>query len=176
MAKFSDYRSFITSDTCARVEVELSYAVKHIEDALGNGLQLQPDFQRNRVWSKDEQIAYLEYLISGGESGRVIYFNDPYHMGWKESYAANEYHDYVVVDGLQRLTAVLAFYSNEIPVFGHFFNEFEDKPRRVYLEFRTNSLKTKADVLKWYIQLNTTGKAHTPEEIEKVKNLLKEEE
>jgi hypothetical protein len=40
------------------------------------------------------------------------------------------------------------------------------------MKINVNSLLTKADVLRWYIQFNAGGTPHTAEEIEKVKALL----
>ena len=41
------------------------------------GLDLEPDFQRAHVWSKDKQIAYVEFCLREGKSSRDIYFNCP---------------------------------------------------------------------------------------------------
>jgi len=38
------------------------------------------------------------------------------------------------------------------------------------------SWKTRAEVLTWYLQINAGGVVHSDEEIERVKELLKEEE
>ena len=38
-------------------------------------VDLKPDFQREHVWTKEQQIAYLEYRFKGGRSGDTIYFN-----------------------------------------------------------------------------------------------------
>ena len=139
------------------------------------GLQLNPDFQRGHVWTKDQQIAFMEYFFRGGRSGMVIYFNKP---SWDRQ-AETEYDDFVCVDGLQRMTAIRKFLSNEVPVFGCLLNDFEDNIRvarsRDKVKFNINSLQTKADVLKWYLQMNTGGTIHTDQEINRVKELLKKE-
>ena len=48
-------------------------------------------------------------------------------------------------------------------------------PLDVDLLFNVNNLKTKAEVLVWYIEFNTGGTVHTEEEINKVKMLLENE-
>ena len=90
----------------------------------------------------------------------------------------SNYHDFVCIDGLQRYTAIKRFINNEIKVFGCYLNEIEDKDkmlRRVEMRLNINSLKSKKDVLKWYIQINDGGTPHTKEEIERVKKLYNEE-
>lgn len=72
------------------------------------GLILESEFQRGHVWTKAQQIAYIEYFLKGGISGRDLYFN---HPDWYHKSEGN-YHDYVCVDGLQRITAVRRFMNN----------------------------------------------------------------
>ena len=57
-------------------------------------------------------------------------------------------------------------------------NKTEDKYkmlRRVEMRLNINSLKSKKDVLKWYLQINDGGTPHTKEEIERVKKLYEKE-
>lgn len=135
-------------------------------------LILNPDFQRGHVWTEKQQIAYVEYVLQGGVSGKDLYFNSPSWFHPKPS----GYDEFVCVDGLQRITAILKFLDNEIPVFGHFRSEFTGRPRvGTHLHIHVNDLQTKADVLKWYIQMNDGGTPHSKEEIERVKHMLERE-
>lgn len=136
------------------------------------GLNLNPDFQRGHVWTEDKQIAYVEFCIKGGTSSRELLFNMP---NWGGSYIG----EMVIVDGKQRLEAVRKFLRNELPIFnGHYLNDFEPrllKRSDCYFLMSVNNLKTRKELLQWYLDLNSGGVIHTSEEIEKVKNLLKEE-
>ena len=131
---------------------------------------MNPDFQRGHVWTRAQQIAFCEFQLRGGNSGRTIYWNNP---SWNRGFDKPT----VLVDGKQRLTAVLAFLNNEIPVFAHYRKEYTDRTDmiRVRFEFIVNDLQTRREVLQWYLDLNTGGTIHTSEEIEKVKKLLKSE-
>ena len=40
--------------------------------------------------------------------------------------------------------------------------------------FNVNDLKTKKEVLQWYIQMNAGGTPHSAEEIERVKKLMED--
>lgn len=75
------------------------------------------------------------------------------------------------MDGLQRITAYMRFYNNEIPAFGHYYKEFEDRPKN-WIKLNVNNLKTRKEVLTWYLEMNTGGTPHSKEEIEKVQRLL----
>tara|TARA_R110000824_G_scaffold8450_3_gene38478 strand:+ start:9876 stop:10409 length:534 start_codon:yes stop_codon:yes gene_type:complete len=137
-------------------------------------LDIDPDFQRAHVWGEYKQIAFMEYLFKGGAMSNRLLFNYPNWMGSFESFKETM----VLVDGKQRLEAMMKFKSNDLPVFGHTMDEWEDGKtacRRVSLEIYINDLKTRKEVLQWYIDLNSGGVVHTDEEIEKVKKMLKDE-
>lgn len=87
-----------------------------------------------------------------------------------------EYKDYVCVDGLQRITAVQKFIYNEIKVFGSYYKEFEDSLRLLpnMITLNINNLKTRKEVLQWYIDMNSGGTPHDDNEIEKVKRMIRE--
>jgi hypothetical protein len=135
-----------------------------------DGLIMEPDFQRGHVWTAAQQVAYMEYFLRGGTSGRDLYTNCP---GWYRG----DIKDFVVVDGKQRLTAALRFLHNEIGVFGgHLYKEFTDIPRmHLTFIFHVNTLQTRAEVLQWYIEMNVGGTPHTTDEIDRVKELLRAE-
>ncbi len=169
--KFRDIPKF-TRAPCYHTNVEM-YRIKNvIEDYKQNyHLNMNPDFQRGHVWTKEQQIAYVEYLLKGGASGKDFYFNS---SDWMQGEFKAEM---VIMDGLQRITAIIAFIDNEIPAFGLYHNQYEDRMRMadVYLNININDLKTRKEVLKWYIEMNTGGTPHNSEEINRVKKLLEEE-
>lgn len=146
----------------------LMEALKNYEEDYG--LQREPDFQRGHVWIKDQQVKYMEFLLRGGNSSRVIFFNHP-------KWSAGENGEFVLVDGLQRLTAAERFMQNKLPVFGYYLEEWEDQHYlgRISLRFNINNLQTRADVLRWYLELNDGGTPHSSKEIQKVKGLLEKE-
>lgn len=134
------------------------------------GLQLNPLFQRGHVWTEEQQIAYVEFVLRGGKSSRIVYFNCP---SWHWNVKPGEYNDFVCVDGLQRITAVLRFMNNEVPAFGIFCKDYEDQPTiNTDLIVNINDLKTEKEVLQWYIDLNSGGTPHSTEEIRRVKDMI----
>jgi hypothetical protein len=84
--------------------------------------------------------------------------------------------EFVCVDGLQRITAIKRFIHNEIKAYGYFYKEFEGSPRMMNdLRININNLKTRKEVLQWYLEFNFNGTIHTKEELDKVKKLLEQE-
>jgi hypothetical protein len=139
-------------------------------------LEMNPDFQRGHVWTEEQQTSFIESLLQGGaKNARVIYLNCPDWNNESNLY----YHDFVCVDGLQRYTAIKRFINYEIKAFGLYLNEYEDEEifhgKSFYMRLNINHLQTRAEVLKWYLQVNDGGTPHTKEEVNKVKKLLEEE-
>jgi len=129
-------------------------------------LQLCPDFQRGHVWTKAQKAAFVEYILQGGTSGMQLYFN---HPGWMSTFKG----DFVLVDGLQRVTAVLEYLDNKFKAFGKYHREYEGRiPSDAQFDINIAKVQTKAEVLKWYLWMNTGGTPHTKSEIQRVQQLL----
>lgn len=129
-------------------------------------LQLDPDFQRGHVWSEAQQTAYIEFMLKGGESGKNIFLN---HPGWMGSFKG----EFVLVDGLQRITAARRFINDEIPAYGRTASQLGRIPSLDYgFKFHIAKLQTRAEVLKWYLDFNAGGTPHSKEEIDRVRALL----
>jgi len=129
-------------------------------------LDMNPDFQRAHVWTEAQQIKFLEFFFKGGKTGRQILFNCP-------GFTHGRMGCMVLVDGKQRLEAFRRFLTNEISIFGSLYSEFEDKINQMEtMRFFVNDLKTRKEVLQWYLDLNAGGTVHTEGEIEKVRKLL----
>ncbi len=165
--RFRDIPKFI-QDGGYCVDIPFDQLEHHMDRYINDyGLQMQPDFQRAHVWTDDQSSRFVEFLLRGGQASRIIYFN---HPGWMDSFTG----EFVLVDGLQRVTACLKFLKNELAVCGHYLEEFTDKlPTMITLRFNVNRLQTKAEVLQWYLDLNSGGVVHTNEELNHVRDMLK---
>ena len=179
MMKIKDIPKFISQ---ARYSVNVSWAyvetnLERYQDkkiAGSEGLNLDPDFQRGHVWTKKKQREYVEFCLSGGRSSREILFN---HPNWMDTFVG----EMVLVDGKQRVEAVRRFIRNDLDIFGgNRLKDFDNpnillsSPDAEFI-FSINNLKTRTDVLTWYLQLNSGGVVHTKAEIDKVRALLDEE-
>lgn len=169
MPRFNDIPQF------PRAHYEVDVAWRYVEETLTSwsdttdgmgGLDLSPDYQRAHVWTREQQVAYVEYQLRGGEVGKNIVFNSP---DWGHGYKRPT----ELIDGKQRLEAVRAFLRGEFPVFGHLFSEYADKlPQGLTFRFRVCTLESRAEVLQLYLNINAGGTPHTPEELDRVRALL----
>ena len=169
MPRFQDIPQY-TREGNYQVNISWDYLddwIAHNRDARSYVFDMDPDFQRGHVWTEEQQIRYVEFVLKGGKSSRVIYWNCG---GWMNSFKG----PMVLVDGKQRLSAVLRFLGNELRVFGHLRNEYTDKMRMTHVDFlmNVNDLSTRTEVLQWYLDLNTGGVVHTSDEIDRVRKLL----
>ena len=146
----------------------------YAHEVVNVGLDVNPDFQRNYVWTPDQKVRYVEHILRGGMTGRDLYFNC---AGWHSGRVGPNYGEegyYVLVDGKQRLDAVLGFLNNEFPIFGgNFRRDYTDRPRIMTASFKwhVNDLKTREEILQWYIDLNAGGTIHSDDEINRVRAL-----
>lgn len=161
----------VTRDGNYAVDVGWVYLEKWIAEFNGkDGVDLNPDFQRAHVWTEVQQVRFVEFVLRRGVGSSELRFNCP-TMG-----IASRLERVVIVDGKQRLEAVRRFMRDELAVFdGYTLSQFEGRlPLHARFHIRVNDLKTEAEVLQWYLDINSGGVAHTNEELDKVRGMLLE--
>lgn len=161
--------------------------IKEIKDNLNRfkknyGLDLEPDFQRGHVWTRQQQIAYCEALIRDalGSSAKIITFNCAAFAGNVKSKNSDLGDEVVCMDGLQRLTAVQAFVDGEFKVFQDyeggvdldFFNNSRYSLRNKSLRFEFFFFQRKRQILQYYLAFNKGGTVHSESEISRVTEML----
>lgn len=64
--------------------------------------------------------------------------------------------------------------NGEISAFGSYISEYEDEMSlmRNSIKVNINNLKTKKEVLQWYVDMNAGGTPHTSEEINRIKKMI----
>jgi uncharacterized protein with ParB-like and HNH nuclease domain len=86
--------------------------VKYWRDA--GEMVLDAPYQRGHVWGETRQRNLIKSLILGIPIPSII-INDRAGAGWDME------HSCVVIDGKQRITAMLKFFDNELKVHGEWF-------------------------------------------------------
>jgi hypothetical protein len=176
MSKPPTYREIRQS--IQRSEGEESFLPQFLRSKIdGTGgsipINLDPDYQRGHVWTREQAAAFVGHKLEGGESPTLTV------QRWQDSTRPDE-----MVDGKQRFTAVLGFVEGRIPALLSDGNYYylsdwspEDQPLvmrslNLVLRVRYVSCPTRADVLRLYLKLNRGGSVHTDEEIARVRALL----
>lgn len=148
------------------VHVSLDYLASHVqgyEEAYG--FTMDPEYQRDHVWTMEQRTAYVEHVLMGGETGLEIIVNvENFNKTHKAPGVAE------VLDGKQRLTSLLMFVRDEVRAFGRLASEYEGKCRAniVWKVVDLNPI----EVMRLYVMLNAGGTAHTREEIDRVRALI----
>lgn len=141
-------------------------------------LNICPDYQRGRVWSNDQCSRFIGYLAEGGECPAL------WVQRWADASRPDE-----LLDGLQRVTAILRFLANEVPMeltdgTRAYLRDLDQRSQRMLtgtvsgpsLCIQYVQYETRAEVLRQYLRLNRGGTVHSDAEIDRVRNLLAAEE
>lgn len=164
----------------ARYEVDIP--MNFIESTLAGyardweSLDLTPDYQRGHVWTERQQTYFIENLLRGvvTSAGLLIQWNCP---NWEDHHYSGELpRGMQCIDGLQRLSAVRRFLTGHIKPFGLHVKDFENtrfSPRRSRwnIRFAVYNFGTRAELLQHYLDINGAGTPHTPQELERVRQL-----
>lgn len=180
MATDSELDSLIRPMPRATYEVDVHFnSVERMLDELAQpyGLNLDPDFQRGHVWTELQQQRWIESVLRGAVSGAglTIQFNAPQWNSLRKEQCSDMSPEVVIVDGLQRLTALRRYVANEIQAFGRFSNDFAMTPydtRRYRLKMAVFEFQSRADLLQYYLDINSGGTPHAQSEIDRVTALL----
>ena len=166
MPKFRDIPKFPRAHF--EVTVGWTYLETQLDELDSDGqLDLNPDFQREHVWTEEQQMDYVEYILMGGEVGRNIIFNC---AGWPRTITE----PITLVDGKQRIEAVRAFMRNDLRAFNVRYRDYEDRIDTMItrFSFRICGLKSREDILNLYLSINAGGTPHTQMELNRVRLLL----
>ncbi|MCU8009935.1 DUF262 domain-containing protein [Shewanella sp. SM101] len=131
---------------------------------------LTPEFQRsNARWSQAMQIQFVENLLCGCETKIQLY--DVGERGGKLD-------DCLILDGLQRLTAIAAFHNGEFAVFDElFWNDLNGNGIFPTLKILVNIYTFGSDLeaCKFYIQMNK-GITHSEQDLKTAYDFIRKHE
>lgn len=157
--------------TASHVNLDID-EVDHIA-AYECGLDLDPPYQRGHVWDTAKESAYIGYMLKGGK-GPPIWVNryEDARTGGKNWLGE----PVTVIDGKQRLTALIRWVQGEIPAVLNdleiWYKELSKIDRRFLPKLDVIYVNmTIKDQMKLYLNLNG-GVAHTAEELDRVRELL----
>lgn len=183
IAKGDDIAKLINAIPACRYSVDVGFDdIEWMIEKYRNsydGFEENPDFQRGWVWTRDQQIAFIESFIRGGvgDTTRTIVLNCSDFQ--RDQATDSDLKGFCVVDGLQRITAVRQFMKDEFTVFNdlveggldkNFFNgsRFNLKSQQG-LRFNVMNFQYKSELLDYYLAINAGGTVHSKEELDRVR-------
>lgn len=135
------------------------------------GLDMNPRYQREIVWTHDQKIELLDSIFSGLDIGKFVFINIPYGKG--------DY-GYEILDGKQRLSTILEFYNDEWTYKGYYYSElspmlkYKFEGLSVSVAEMRDDVATEKNILEYFIRLNKTGTPMDREHLQRVEKMLKD--
>ena len=134
------------------------------------GIDFNPDYQRGYVWNEADKELLLDSIFKNIDIGKfvLIHLSD---SEWMERGFG-----YEILDGKQRLTALIEFYENKLSYKGKYYNDLSRKDKRAFNEHQIAVAEVretdKKTVLKYFLMLNRTGKSMDESHLTEVEKML----
>lgn len=151
------------------VNSEIKQFLRHYSD---DEINFNPEYQRDLVWSTDKKQAYIESLMLGKCQLTPTYIYHEYGTGEKP---------YEVLDGKQRLNAVLSYIRGEFSALDYYYKDLTKKDASRFLRIPyyytlikyhdSNNSKTMPieQKIELFLQINDYGQKISDEELNKIK-------
>lgn len=163
--------SFITNE-----DISLNYSQRNIDDLLSKtyyfGVNFEPEYQREFVWSKEDKIKLIESIFNNVEIGKFVFIHYD-NKKWSETG-----YSYEILDGKQRMRAILDFYEDRFQYKGKCYSELSYRDQCHFDDFPISMAEvselSREQILRYFIMLNTGGRVMAKEHLNKVRKMLGE--
>jgi hypothetical protein len=135
------------------------------------GFDDEVDYQRGLVWKLEDKVALIESIMNHVDIGKFTFIRRDYAPDTKS---------YEVLDGKQRLNALVEFYEGRFAYRGKYYLELHPQDRMLFKSYpiskgETNPL-TEKEKYDYFLRLNTGGKPQDLNHLAHVKKLWEEAE
>lgn len=154
-------------------ELRLSYFQTSLSSIFSKvyffGTNLDPVYQRDYIWELEDKVKLIDSIFHHVDIGKFVFINlDDYSQNFL----------YEVLDGKQRIRAILDYYEDRFEYRGKKFSELSTRDKNHFKDYPVSFAEvknsTKEQKLKYFLHLNTGGKVMSKEHIEKVKKILED--
>jgi hypothetical protein len=134
------------------------------------GIDMSPEYQRGNVWGEQDKEKLLDSIFDNIDIGKFAFI--------RRSYSSDK-ELYEILDGKQRITAIIGYYENRYRYCGKLYRELHWRDQNHFKHYNVNIAETnidqvdKAKVLKYFLKLNVTGHQQDPNHIAYVEGLLR---
>jgi len=140
------------------------------------GIDLEPEYQRGNVWTIEQKRALITSIFRNIDIGKIAIIKR--HWGPDGNKPATP-KLYEMLDGKQRLTALVEYYTGQFTWRGKYFHElcWSDKGHFKYytVSIAETDPLTKEQKYHYFLKLNTSGVPVDPDHMAKVTGLLQKE-
>jgi len=132
---------------------------------LHNHINMNPHYQRDYVWSEKDKEELITSIFNQNEIGRFIIRRKPFEIGKFR---------YEIVDGKQRLNAIMDFFTGHMKWKGKFFHELHPIDRSKFkssfmiMVCELPETLTDEEVIEIFIRSNISGKTMSKYHLKKI--------
>lgn len=164
--------SFTTNE-----DIRLNYSNSTIESLLNkhllSGVDFEPDYQRDFVWTDEDRQALLDSVFMGADIGRFVFrVKDDDKIDLEQEIY------YEIVDGKQRMLTLLDFYTGRYAYRGVHYHELSPRDRRRFDDASVSIADVrnldKAGTLRLFLMLNRGGRPVSDDVIQKAQKTLEQ--
>lgn len=155
-------------------DIRLNYTQTTLSGLLSKaysfGINFEPEYQREFVWNLEDKVALIDSIFNNVDIGKFtfIYYESE---KWMETGFG-----YEILDGKQRLRAILDYYEDRFAYKGRLFSDLSHRDQWHFESYGVVNAEahnlTRGQILRYFIMLNTGGRIMAKEQIEKVKGML----
>jgi hypothetical protein len=136
------------------------------------GIDFEPDYQRDYVWELQDKVELIDSIFNNVDIGKFVFIRID-DRKWEES---GYKYGYEILDGKQRIRAILDYYEDRFTYKGKLFSELSIRDQDFFEDYHINIAEldkvTEEQALKYFIKLNITGKTMDKSHLDKVRERL----
>jgi hypothetical protein len=138
------------------------------------GIDLEPDYQRDLVWDEEDKISLIHSMFHNIDIGKFTTIKRPFNED-------GTIPSYEILDGKQRLSAVIEFFQGRFKYNGKIYQELHPKDQHHLKDYHillaeVQERITQKQKYQYFLKLNTTGKPQSKEHMDKVRELYEQTE
>lgn len=181
---FTPYRSldeWEQTETLTQDEdIRFSFQQRDINSLLAHyfgkyGIDLEPEYQRGNVWTLEQKQSLIDSIFHNVDIGKFCIIKRPWGPDGMKPLTPKLYE---MLDGKQRLTAIVEFFTGRFSYKGKYYNDLKphDKQHFKYysLSYAETDPLTDEQKYRYFLKLNTTGTPVDPAHMDKVRKMLEE--
>ena len=143
------------------------------------GIDYDPEYQRGLVWNQDDNEKLIDSIMNEIDIGKFAFIENEY-----DSSKPNGGKLYTLVDGKQRLSAIISYYEDKFTYKGIFYSQLSNTDKRHFTSHlvavgKSQEQLSLIDQYNYFIKLNQSGQPQSSEfmaEVEKKFAKLKKEQ
>ncbi len=136
------------------------------------GIDLDPDYQRGNIWTLDQKVNLIDSIFKNVDIGKFTIISRPWGSNPNKAATPKMWE---MLDGKQRITAIIEFYTNRFKYKGKYFCDMHIRDKQHFKNYNISSGETEPltdeQKYRYFLKLNTTGTPVDEAHIAKVRKL-----